>query len=265
MKFKFKISNKIKEAWELYKQNIGLFILMFAVLFVLQVIATKRVLVFYIISILLSIFIGYMIKRFLLNIVDRKEFDPFSKKSLPSKIMFWNFIKTYFLYVLIFIGGILILMLPSLFFLLRGGIIYWTSIFIVWFIVILLVGTYFSVRLSFSLYISVDKNYGAKKSIKESWNLTKNHFWFIFGKMLVIGLFAIVGLLAFGVGFLITYPISMILIVMLYRDLNKFKEGNISYFVEEKIEEIKEKAEEIKENIEEKIEEVKEKVEGVIN
>ena len=61
--------------------------------------------------------------------------------------------------------------------------------------------------------------------------------------MIVIGLFGMVGFLAFFVGGIITYPMSIILMTLLYRDLKKFKEENNfpkveNHVIEEKTENI---------------------------
>jgi len=266
MKFTFKFKQKIKEAWSIYKANLGLFFLMFALMFIEQVFASKDSLILWAISVIISLFVGYMIIRFLLSLVDKKEFNPFSKVSLPSMLNLWNFLKTYLLFIIITSGGAFIFLIPVMFFVLTTGMITPLMLgLLIASIVCLIVGMYFAIRLAFSLFISVDKNKGAVKSIKESWKMTKGNFWNIFGKMLVIGLFAISGFIGLIVGILITYPMAMILMAMLYRDLQKIKEGGVISKIEDKIEkieeEMKEKAEELEESLEGKASEVKDVIE----
>ena len=87
----------------------------------------------------------------------------------------------------------------------------------------LLVFVYIGIRLLPAIYLVVDKNQGARKSIIESWNMTKGYFWFIFGKVIVIQLFVLLGFIALLIGGIITYPIGIMVTVMLYRELLKNK------------------------------------------
>jgi len=96
----------------------------------------------------------------------------------------------------------------------------------------------------FSVFITVDKGWGARKSMKESWKITKGHFWRIFWKVFLIKLFMAVGFLALFVGSLITYPLGMIIFVMFYKH---FEKGD-SMDVLEKVEVIEPK-EEVKEEV----------------
>jgi len=91
-------------------------------------------------------------------------------------------------------------------------------------ILFIIPGLYLSGRLMFAPYLSVEKTQGARKSIKESWEATRGNGWKIFWKAFVVGLFMMVGFLAFVVGALITYPVGFIVMVMLYREF--FKNGS---------------------------------------
>lgn len=225
MKSTFKIGQKIKEAWPIFKNNLAIFFLLLAFVFLGNAINYKDNLVLELISTAIGVFVMYMAIRFLISIVDKKEFNPFSKSSIPSLRHLWNFIKTYILYSIISIACIGIFIVPIL--LLAPAMIMTQSASIPLVIVTMLAFVaeiYFSTRLMFAVFISVDKNQGARKSIKESWKMTKGHFWNIFGKLLVIGLFMFVGFIALFVGALITYPMGLILIAMLYRHFQKGKE-----------------------------------------
>lgn len=237
MESTFKVGKKIKEAWPLFTNNLAVFFLIFASVFVLQIISFKSNFFVYIILVIVSIFISYMIIRFLITIVDKKEFNPFSKSSIPTLNQLWNFIKTYILHFLINLGTMLIFIIPAIILFAPIGISASSSsafpFFIGTMVVSLLLEIYISTRLGFAVYISVDKNQGAVKSIKESWNMTKGSFWNIFLKLLVIGLFMLVGILALFVGILITYPIGMILMVMLYKYYKEIKEGHKEEVIKE--------------------------------
>lgn len=61
-------------------------------------------------------------------------------------------------------------------------------IFFVGFLLLIIPGIYLSIRLSFTFYEIAVENCSAIEGIKRSWELTKGHWWFIFGTSLLIGL-----------------------------------------------------------------------------
>lgn len=88
MKFTFKIGAKIKEAWPLYKENFWALLVMTIATFVVQFVGQGKkeddtlTLAFVLLTLILavvSLFISYMWVRLILNIVDKKEFNLFSK------------------------------------------------------------------------------------------------------------------------------------------------------------------------------------------
>lgn len=237
MPFTFKVGESIKKAWGLYKENFGNIILFIFVMFILQMVVNSlfigavntsltftvssipSLLFYYLISIIFGFIIAYLWIRASIDAIDGKGFKPFSKASL-SFTSFWNFIKTNILMFLAFVPMFLISML----------IVLATSIIGKAVVVFLMIATfvvyfYLMYRIYPALYVSIDKNVGARQSFVVAWNITKGHFWSIFGNMILIGLFMLVGILALFVGILITYPVGMIVMVMLYRELLKFKEG----------------------------------------
>ncbi|HAQ02508.1 hypothetical protein A2467_01265 [Candidatus Nomurabacteria bacterium RIFOXYC2_FULL_36_8] len=229
MPFTFKVGAKIKEAWPLYKENFGNIILFVIVLAIIQTISSVLSgkdgnafvsLVFFIIN----TFFLYLGIKANLNLLDSKGFHPFSREVLPTWPLFWNFFKTYLLLILCILPIIIIPMfiviaisiLPSLLL----GVVFLPYLIPV--IAILIIpGMYIASRLFPSIYMSIDKGQGAVMSIKGAWEITKGYGWYIFWKTFVIGLFAVVGIFALFIGIVVTYPIAMIVIVMLYRELVK--------------------------------------------
>lgn len=196
MKFTFKVKQKIKEVWVLYKENINVILLFTLLTLVLDSIKQRHNFPLTILMIFVSVLLSYVWARSALNLIDTKEFKPFSKESLPDIKQYWNFLSTNILMGLIFLGGLILFIIP---------------------------GFYFMGRLAFASYISVDKNKSAEDSIKESWNMTRDHGWSIFWKGFLIGLFILLGVLALFVGLFITYPIGIIIFAMLYREFQKYK------------------------------------------
>ena len=234
MEFTFKVGSKIKEAWGLYKDNFGNIILFIVAAFVLNAIVNSLFLkggrgasipsfaIFYLVSMTVSFLIYYIMIKSTLNMLDGKGFSPFSKEVL-SLSSFWNFIKTNILIGLILIPVILVSVGLSFIGLFLGkGVI----IFIVLILFVLYV--YFITRLMPASFLSVDKNQSARKNISEAWSLTKECWGTILGKSVLIFLFMILGLLALVVGLVITYPIAVIVMIMMYRELIKFNSGSVT-------------------------------------
>jgi len=217
MNFTFKIGQKIKEAWPHYKANLGQFLVLVLVTFAVSFSGQGDNDLWSILVSLISILVSCVWIRSILNLIEGKSFNPFSKESFPSLKQYWYFLSTGFLSAVIIVVGLVFLIVP---------------------------GLYLSGRLAFVTYLALDKNQNAILSIKESWNMTKGCGWKIFGKAFVIGLFIIAGFIALGVGSFITYPIGFIVFGMLYRGFSKFRQENP---VPVKIKKEEPKKEEIKE------------------
>ncbi len=94
------------------------------------------------------------------------------------------------------------------------------------FILLIIPGFYFLVRLSFSNIAYVDRQQGVRASLKYSWHLvTGKIYWTVFLVLLIeIGLF-ILGAIPFMIGLLVTYPLGMLLMTILYRDLTVYQKS----------------------------------------
>lgn len=77
-----------------------------------------------------------------------------------------------------------------------------------------------TVGLFFVPYIVIDKKLGPVEAMKESWRLTKGHKWNLlwFGSILII--MNMLGMMAFGIGLLVTLPISFLATVYAYKWLD---------------------------------------------
>ncbi|BCM91025.1 hypothetical protein IAD21_02889 [Abditibacteriota bacterium] len=65
----------------------------------------------------------------------------------------------------------------------------------------------------------VDQNMGAVDAMKRSWEIMKPHLGSTFVLFLVLGLLNCAGLIACCVGILVTYPICIVAIALVYRDM----------------------------------------------
>ncbi|MEO5645980.1 MAG: hypothetical protein ABIO57_02835 [Candidatus Paceibacterota bacterium] len=91
------------------------------------------------------------------------------------------------------------------------------------FILLIIPGVYFLTRLAFANTAYVDRQQGIRKSLRYSWKLvTGKVFWTAFLVLIMeVGLM-ILGALPAMLGMLITYPIGILLMTRLYRDLSTY-------------------------------------------
>jgi Trk-type K+ transport system membrane component len=91
---------------------------------------------------------------------------------------------------------------------------------IVGLLLLILPGIYFAVQFQFYSYIIVEhKDMKPVDALKKSFAITKGHFWKIFGFTFITVIVNLLGLLALGVGLLITLPVTAIAYARLYRKL----------------------------------------------
>jgi len=84
-------------------------------------------------------------------------------------------------------------------------------------ILLIIPGFYILIRLSFANLAYLDRKEGVRKSLRYSWSITKgDRFWTtLLAGIVALGLY-LVGVLFFGVGVLVTYPLAMLLMAKLY-------------------------------------------------
>lgn len=189
--------NLVKEAWVIFKKNLNLFALLIGV-YIVYYLVNGLVGDSIILSLLLSIvslILGVGSINLVLRLLDGGKGDIkdlYSYTDLPMKV-FKNFVSSIFVGIAVVLGLIL-LVVP---------------------------GIYLAVRLQFSTYYIVDKNAGIMDALKMSWELTKNGKLnlFLFDILLILLNFA--GALLLGVGLLLTLPISLIAMTLLYRKVQK--------------------------------------------
>lgn len=104
-----------------------------------------------------------------------------------------------------------------------------TTIFIIVGAVLLVVpGIVVAIMTAFSTYVLLDKPKNVAwnstsfwQSIKESKHITKGHKWDLFGYFLLALVLNILGALAFGVGLIVTIPVTLIGLAHIYDKLKK--------------------------------------------
>lgn len=96
-----------------------------------------------------------------------------------------------------------------------------SSVLIVLGIVLLIIpGIVLAVRLQFWPYFVVEERIGPIAALKKSWQMTKGHFFrLLIFDILVVVLLNFIGLLLLLVGLMVTAPISLLSLALVYRKL----------------------------------------------
>lgn len=87
------------------------------------------------------------------------------------------------------------------------------------FVIFIIPGLFMLTRWLFFGYAIVDQGADATQSLGASWQLTRGHFWGVFLLVLALFVINIIGAILFGVGLLISAPISLMASTYAYRAL----------------------------------------------
>ncbi len=196
----FSIKESLKYGWQKSKEHLEL--VLFTTLLTLGVgffVGDKKYgfFNFLLMIFLLIIRIGYT--KIFLRIYDGES--PKFVEIFQEYRTFWRYLGTSILTCLTILGGFILLIIP---------------------------GIFWAVRFSFAPIIVVDTKSGPVISMKESWAITKGKFWKILLFWLTIIGFNMLGVLALGIGLLVTIPVSNFASIYVYRELTKTKAGLIS-------------------------------------
>lgn len=202
----------LKEAWELVKKNVNLFAMLigvYAVYYIIQIPfkSTPRYDAYGYVSYnpasglvslifaALNIVLELGVLNLVLHLVDGKKADIKDLYTYPNLLM--KVLKT-------FAGSILL------------GIAV-----VVGLILLVIPGIYIAIRSQFFMYYIVDKDAGVMDALKMSWNLTKGGMVNLFLFDLLMIVVNLVGALLFGLGLLVTVPLTCVAGTLLYRRFQK--------------------------------------------
>jgi uncharacterized membrane protein len=195
----FSKKEAVSFGFELAKENLFFFIVLFIITLSIAVImgalrlsATHASLVSFAIwfaQTAIDLVIGIGLIHITLKFVDMK-------KAAYKDLFYYKPIVNYFLASLleglIIVGGLILLIIP---------------------------GIFFALRLQFTCYLIVDKNLGPVEAVKTSWKITKGNTWNLFFFGILLGLINILGFLCLIVGLFITVPLTMLATTFVYRRL----------------------------------------------
>ncbi len=87
------------------------------------------------------------------------------------------------------------------------------------FILLIIPGIIFSIRLQYVPYLIVDKNLPPVEAIKKSWEMTKGSTWNLFFFGILLFLVNVLGAILLLVGLFVTVPLTMLATTFVYRKL----------------------------------------------
>ena len=198
MKFNFSIRTAIKESWAIFLQAPWFFVTLSLLMALFNFVGgedTPSVFVF--LAVIASIILAYVWLSVVLAAVDGKT-DMLQFSQLRTHLPSWRGL-AFFIIIGIVAGLFKIL----------------------GFIALIIPGIYIMTRLMFVNIAFVDRKGGVMQTLRYSWHMVKGDaFWTAFLTGIVSFGLVILGILLLGVGFLVLYPISKLLIAKLYRALS---------------------------------------------
>lgn len=198
-KLGFSRNEAIRFGWEIAKKNVGFFVIIFVIMVLVN--APNSInnytknnfpLLAFVLSIIIWV-VQMIVQMGLINIALKFADD---KKPTYSDLFYYtpivNYVAGSILYGLIVGLGIILLIIP---------------------------GIYFAIKYQFYGYLIIDKGFGPVAALKKSAEMTKGVKWnlFLFG-LLIAGI-NILGVLALFIGLLWTMPTSIIALAFVYRKL----------------------------------------------
>ena len=194
----------LKEAWELFKKNlniilivIGVYLIYYTVQYGASYLLGESILASLISIVFMLLFLVIQLGAYnvMLRVVDGKkaEFkDLYTYPEAALKVL--RNIVAGIIVGFIVVGGLILFIIP---------------------------GIYLGIRLMFFTYYIVDKNAGIVDSIKMSWELTRNGVINLFFFSIILLFLNFLGALLFGIGLAITFPLSFLATALLYRKFQK--------------------------------------------
>lgn len=88
------------------------------------------------------------------------------------------------------------------------------------FLLLIVPGIIFALMFLFTTFIVIDRQLGPIEAMKESNRITRGHKWRLLGLLLLLTLINILGLMALGLGLLISIPVSSLAFTYAYRTLS---------------------------------------------
>lgn len=205
---KFSIKESIKLGWEITKKNIGFLVGVVLIAFFVNLIpnfvtealgenennASLEILkiVIALAAWILNLLVSLGMVKVSLAILDKKEKN-FSDLFNGYPLLL-NFFVGSILYALVVFLGLILFIIP---------------------------GIYFAIKYQFYSYFIVDKKMGAIEAMKASGKITQGVKLHLIIFSFALGILNLLGMLALGIGLLVTIPVTMLAYAHVYRELSK--------------------------------------------
>lgn len=196
----FSIGEVLREGWQTFKKRpwflIGVTLVVFIIPSIPSAIADEAEamelfgFVLNLVSWVLSLLMSIGMIKVTLAFVDGGM--PAFKDLFAHYRLLWKYFLASILYGLIVIGGLILLIIPG----------------IIW-----------ALRYQFAAYLIVDKNMGILDAFRKSSAITEGHKWNLLGYVIIQAIINLLGMLALGIGLLVTAPITMLAYAKIYRQL----------------------------------------------
>jgi uncharacterized membrane protein len=111
---------------------------------------------------------------------------------------------------------------PSLFFKFAAGYILYSLLVAAGLILLIVPGLYFMVKYQYVIYYIADKDADISEAFGKSSQITKGIKWELFVFLILLSLINMAGVLCFFVGLLVTIPVTMVAMAFVYRKLSGF-------------------------------------------
>lgn len=194
----FSIKESITYGWEKFKANLEISLLTTLLMLVVGYVGDNAHWAASLILAIFSIIINIGYTKIYLRITDGET--PKFAEIFEEYRLFWKYLITNILQALAMLGGLILLIIP---------------------------GIIFALKYSFAPLILIDTKSEPIASMKESAAITKGKKWQLLGFYIVLGLLNMVGIIALGIGLIVSVPISMFAYIYVYRALSKANAGMI--------------------------------------
>lgn len=194
----FSISEALKYGWTQTKAHYAFFLVIGIIVFVITHLLDSMsksddvtVVVANLISIIFTLFINVGMVKVLLKIVNNSKPTHQEFFSITPQ-QFFRYLGCSILYGLLVLIGLVLLIIP---------------------------GIIAIVRLQFGYYFLIEKDMGPVDALKASWDATRGHGMDLFLFVLMFAIINFIGAIFFGIGLIVTIPITMIATVFIYKKL----------------------------------------------
>lgn len=233
MNSSFSISEALSYGWETFKKHWKFLLPYFIIVYVLQIgvsLLSSFALVpfgfgvyfvLYILSLVLSIFLGVSVYKTLLMIFSSKEVSLSKNIFCATRKEAWRYFKTSLAFILYLLPvGVGIGILFALVAIVAPTSLWAVPLFILVGCVVVLFCMIYVYRLTFAFFVFLDHKLSIFENIKYSLKITKGNSWKIFGLMFVSGLIMILGLICLFVGIFVAIPVMFLAQVYVYKKLD---------------------------------------------